>query len=42
MNHGHGLIIVDELVKNNNGRLEISNYKENTKSGGEVKMTFEK
>ena len=42
MNHGHGLIIVDELVKNNNGRLEISNHKENTKSGGEVKMTFEK
>lgn len=42
INHGLGLIIVDDLLKNNNGELVIGNYKEDNRSGGEVKLIFKK
>lgn len=42
INHGLGLIIVDDLLKNNNGELVIGNYKEDNRSGGKVKMIFKK
>ena len=42
INHGLGLLIVDEIVKNNKGEMIIDNYKENDKDGGVVKLIFAK
>ena len=42
INHGLGLSIANDLIKNNRGHLKISNYKENNKSGAQVKMIFKK
>ena len=42
INHGLGLSIANDLIKNNRGHLKISNYNENNKSGAQVKMIFKK
>ena len=41
-NHGLGLYIVENVLKNNNGVLEVSNYSDAESKGAEVKMIFYK
>ena len=41
-NHGLGLAMVDELLKNNNGELKLGNYHQDGKSGAVIKLIFYK
>ncbi|WP_394010601.1 sensor histidine kinase [Anaerococcus cruorum] len=41
-NHGLGLAMVDELLKNNNGELKLGNYQEENESGAIIRLIFYK
>ncbi|WP_295884055.1 HAMP domain-containing sensor histidine kinase [uncultured Anaerococcus sp.] len=40
--HGMGLVMVDEILKSNKGRLNLGNYQKDSKSGAIVKIIFYK
>lgn len=40
--HGMGLVMVDEILKSNKGRLNLGNYQKDSKSGAIVKFIFYK